>query len=65
MEDNIPSARLQEAVRPRIGFSIHLVAFLLVNAFLVAINLLTDPCIIGSNGLCWGGVWVSCFMPGF
>ncbi|MBY0528106.1 MAG: 2TM domain-containing protein [Gemmataceae bacterium] len=32
-----------EAARPRIGLYIHLVVYVVVNAFLVAVNLVTTP----------------------
>ena len=43
MSVHLESARAAKASRIRKGFSIHLAAYILVNALLVGINLATNP----------------------
>ena len=43
MEDKVAIAHAAGTGRPRIGFYIHLTVFVLVNALLVGVNLLTSP----------------------
>jgi len=43
MDQQDQAAERTTAARPRIGFWIHLATYLLVNALLVGVNLLTSP----------------------
>ena len=56
-------ARAQRVARAKMAFYVHLAVYLVVNALLIAINLLTSAEHSGSSGRCSAGASASSLTP--